>query len=748
MFEREDWELFRTIEGLCSRAGVSRDKIAMLVAKELTDNALDTGMSCKVGLLDGGAGFFVQDDGSGLDPTQVADLFSIKRPMRSTKLLRLPTRGALGNGLRVVAGAVLATGGSLKVYTRGQALNLVPCPDGSTTVEVIGTYNGEGTRVEVHLGPDAGSINRNTLNWACQAQILSGGENYKGKTSPWWYTSRDFYELCLAAKDITIRDLVSEFEGCSNSQITSGFKAKKACDITLDEAWVLLDRMRRVSKPVKASRLGYCNFDEMESIMGHYAKVEGSYTLVSDSGAIEIPFVIEAWTTFQDRASIEVHVNRTSITGEVAASHSKTKLHLSGCNLSDEGYVYTIDVGRRSVRVSLNIITPYMPITSTGKSPDLRYLRKGIAEVIEKSVRKAKRYSPKENGRRTQKQIVRDHLEEGIQKAGGGHPYSQRQLFYAIRPFLIKEYGKEPNFDTFAGIITEIENERGHDLPAMYRDDRGTIYHPHTRDHISLGTRMVESYEPPDWTFNKVLYIEKEGFFPVLLEENWPEKYDCALLTSKGQPTRAARDFIDGLKDSKEDVMFFCIHDADAAGTIIYQSLQEETEARPARKVKVINLGLEPEEGIDMGLASEDVEELKDGRAVADYVPPEMKEWLQTHRIELNAMSTPQFLQWLNDKMEKFGNGKLIPPEDILAAELRDKTREKLEQDIKDRILKENDAEGQIERALEGLKHALDEKAKELPAEVVNELVETPDQSWRDPVTKAAHNLVTNSRDN
>ena len=38
--------------------------------------------------------------------------------MVSTKLLRLPSRGALGNGLRVVAGAVLASEGSLVVMAR------------------------------------------------------------------------------------------------------------------------------------------------------------------------------------------------------------------------------------------------------------------------------------------------------------------------------------------------------------------------------------------------------------------------------------------------------------------------------------------------------------------------------------------------------------------------------------------------------------------------------------------------------
>jgi len=53
MFERQDWELFRTIDGLSHKAGVPREKIAALIAKELADNALDDSTACKVGLLDG-----------------------------------------------------------------------------------------------------------------------------------------------------------------------------------------------------------------------------------------------------------------------------------------------------------------------------------------------------------------------------------------------------------------------------------------------------------------------------------------------------------------------------------------------------------------------------------------------------------------------------------------------------------------------------------------------------------------------
>lgn len=65
-FEREDWTVFRTIEGLQQKAGVAKSKLTRLVLKELADNALDTGAATKVGPLPSG-GFYVEDAGAGID---------------------------------------------------------------------------------------------------------------------------------------------------------------------------------------------------------------------------------------------------------------------------------------------------------------------------------------------------------------------------------------------------------------------------------------------------------------------------------------------------------------------------------------------------------------------------------------------------------------------------------------------------------------------------------------------------------
>ena len=146
-FERPDWTLFRNISTLPQKAGVPARLLRRLVLKELTDNSLDAGGEVEVGGIEDG-GYYVQDDGPGIDPDEITTLFSINRPMVSTKLLRLPTRGALGNGLRVVAGAVLASSGWLVVYTRDRRIEVTPHDDGTTTtdIEVIVFPVGRGDR--------------------------------------------------------------------------------------------------------------------------------------------------------------------------------------------------------------------------------------------------------------------------------------------------------------------------------------------------------------------------------------------------------------------------------------------------------------------------------------------------------------------------------------------------------------------------------------------------------------------------
>jgi hypothetical protein len=243
MFQREDWNLFCTLDTLGQKAGVPQRLLPRLVAKELADNALDSGAKVEVDVVDGV--LVVEDDGDGIPGTdeEIARLFSIARPLTSSKLLRLPTRGALGNGLRVVAGAVLASRGRLWVHTAGRSLELCPQDDGHTAARVIGAYNGQGTRIEVELGPPI-TLDDDAVVWAHGAiQLAKGGKNYKGKTSAYWYDEETFWELLQAAKAYSVRDLVTSFEGFSGSKagkIAKPYLGRRPDELTREEAANLL----------------------------------------------------------------------------------------------------------------------------------------------------------------------------------------------------------------------------------------------------------------------------------------------------------------------------------------------------------------------------------------------------------------------------------------------------------------------------------------------------------------------------
>jgi hypothetical protein len=235
------------------------------------------------------------------------------------------------------------------------------------------------------------------------------------------------------------------------------------------------------------------------------------------------------------------------------------------------------------------------------------------------------------------------------------------------------------------------------------------------------------------WTFNKLVYIEKEGFKEALREIGWPEQHDCALISSKGFSTRAARDLIDKLAEHDEPVTVFCVHDAGAYGPMIYQTLQEATKARGARKITIVNLGLEPWEAVAAGLQIEDVDKGDKRKPVADYVLERedgkyWEEWLQTHRIELNAMTTPQFIAWLDRKMAEHGEGKLVPPTDVLQDELEERLEENLRDAITERILEDADLEGQIAKALRKIKRP---SGSALAAGIRKLFVRSPEKEWR-----------------
>ncbi len=389
---------------------------------------------------------------------------------------------------------------------------------------------------------------------------------------------RPWPELGRAASGgVPVRALIESLDGCAGGRageiVAMAGLSRMACpDLDSAQAARLLATAREAAKPVSPKRLG---------AVGPAAFPDRAYAIAYGSAPFgsrlraDIPVAVEVWVSQAKQNSVAPSVNRTPIAGEMARQRDKSEVNLFGCGLR-----YTVAKAPEELKfnVWLNITAPYMPITSDGKEPDLTPFLAVIEEAMTKAIRKVRRPGA---GVVSQKDVVLDHLAEVIEAVSGPERYrfNSRQLFYALRPIVKAETDKELQIGNFLGILDDYENEHG-EIALMYREPRGSITHPHRNETITLGTLMVEQYERPAWCYNKLLYIEKEGAQEALKQDRWPERHDCAVESSKGYGSRAAKDLIDKLVEHEEPIEVFCAHDADAYGTMIYQTLQGDPSAR------------------------------------------------------------------------------------------------------------------------------------------------------------------------
>lgn len=194
---------------------------------------------------------------------------------------------------------------------------------------------------------------------------------------------------------------------------------------------------------------------------------------------------------------------------------------------------------------------------------------------------------------------------------------------------------------------------------------------------MPLGTREVDDYEFPSWLYDKILYVEKKGLWPVLKAVMLAERFDMAVVAAEGYATEATRTLFEHAHKG-QDYQLFVLHDADPHGYNIARTLREETARMPGYSVDVVDLGLKLEEALGMDLA---VEEFTRSRTLPLGLKPELgeverqyfegrqvgqKSWI-CRRVELNAMTAPQLVEYIERKLEEAGvRGKVIPSEEEL----------------------------------------------------------------------------------
>ena len=254
----------------------------------------------------------------------------------------------------------------------------------------------------------------------------------------------------------------------------------------------------------------------------------------------------------------------------------------------------------------------------------------------------------------------------------GQYPFSSRFLFYPVRDLIQAWTTKELDYDYFSqNLLTQYRETHG-SVEGLYYDPRGVLYEPHTGRAVPLGTREVDTYEFPAWLYNKILYIEKKGLWPILEAAQFAEKYDMGVVAAEGYATEAARTLF-AHADKNQNYQLFVFHDADPHGYNIARTLREATRRMPDYHVDVIDLGLKLEEALAMGLQTEDFtrkKALPEGLELTDTE----REYFEGHkagkqswiakRVELNALIAPALVAYIERKLQEAGvRGKVIPTE-------------------------------------------------------------------------------------
>ncbi len=309
----------------------------------------------------------------------------------------------------------------------------------------------------------------------------------------------------------------------------------------------------------------------------------------------------------------------------------------------------------------------------------------------------------------------------------GAYPADARQIMYAARPLVMEHTGARGAWKNSAYFTQKLLPKFIEDHPDLTADwdvvfdARGNLNEPHGGVRVPLGTLEVRDYIekwdsgeidisiedaikiPSRHRFNNALFIEKEGFHELLKKAEIAERYDIAIMSTKGMSVIACRSLIDFF--SGQGMRVFVAHDFDKAGLGIYHTMISDSDRYTyVNEPNVVELGLRLDDVQRMKLAAEPVNYpsdptdcLRDYGCSAEEIKFLYNGYHSGQRVELNAMSSPQFIKWLEKKFAEHKVEKFVPAD---AETLRDSYIEAAKyvtiKDAVEKALKEFDSENVI----------------------------------------------------
>jgi hypothetical protein len=287
-------------------------------------------------------------------------------------------------------------------------------------------------------------------------------------------------------------------------------------------------------------------------------------------------------------------------------------------------------------------------------------------------------------------------MEEAYQRASnnGTLPANPRQIYYAARRQILLATGRDALQSGYFLQTLLRDYMEAYDCSSwdVVWDARGHFSEPHTKRVIPIGTLEVRQYlgdRPklgsavevssdalyptmgPEDRYKTILFIEKEGFDPILEAAQIANRFDVSVMSTKGMSVSASRLLLDRLVD-RGVTKVLVLHDFDVSGFSIFGTLgTSSARYRFRNKVPIIDIGLRLADIEAIDLLSEPFATNSDWRKVSHTLKrhgatAEEIAFLKDARVELNAMTSDEFIAFIERTFREHGIAKVIPDADIL----------------------------------------------------------------------------------
>lgn len=228
-------------------------------------------------------------------------------------------------------------------------------------------------------------------------------------------------------------------------------------------------------------------------------------------------------------------------------------------------------------------------------------------------------------------------------------------------------------------------------------DARGHFLEPHTNVEVALGTLDVRrhlrgrsasdeaAYNPsdlypthgPEHRYGAILFVEKEGFMPLFKAVKLAQRFDLAIMSTKGQSVIASRQLVDHLC-GKYEIPLLVLHDFDKSGFSICSTLSKSSDRYVFQhNIRAIDLGLRLADVEEWELESEEFHtntsgEVMQANLLQNGATKEEAEFIANgERVELNAFTSADLVAFIEAKLTKCRVKKVVPDAETQEAAYR-----------------------------------------------------------------------------